>query len=68
MFNPPQIQPPPKSPEKKCRKCPTGGYMVKIRVPYVFKYLLAEFASVNLSVTANFDMSEFDSLYHEYKI
>lgn len=34
----------------KCNVCPDGGHIEEIMAPYVYKYLVAELASVNLRV------------------
>ena len=37
-------------PEWKCRLCEDGGQIDIISVPYVFRYLVAELAAVNIKV------------------
>ena len=37
-------------PEWKCRLCEDGGQIDVISVPYVFRYLVAELAAVNIKV------------------
>ena len=37
-------------PEWRCRACPDGGDVDVISVPYVFRYLIAELAAMNIRV------------------
>jgi len=36
--------------EWRCRACPDGGQIEVISVPYVFRYLVAELAAMNIRV------------------